>query len=266
MVSNWFFGRRSEYFGASLASCSSPLLSYGAGELGSDDPNMPQPSQIKGGTMREIITTATSLLGAGAFLILGCVCFWPNCDSFIEGPLYLLDRPDEWNQHLVAWIGIFFVASVPILAIAPVLREETMRKVISVLLLGLLIALIMGVAYIVPAALDDESNAIVPQVTVVPLHDLDGDGLVGNEDNCESDPNPDQKDTDYDGLGDACDPDPEDSDTDDDTVIDGADNCPSESNPDQMDEDEDGIGDKCEELINPAGGPLSKRLGAFLLF
>jgi len=58
---------------------------------------------------------------------------------------------------------------------------------------------------------------------------LDGcgeDGVIAN-DNCQDTSNPDQTDTDNDGVGDACD------------------NCPSVANNDQLDSDNDGIGDVC---------------------
>ena len=52
---------------------------------------------------------------------------------------------------------------------------------------------------------------------------------MDSEDNCPSDPNPDQTDTDSDGVGDACD------------------NCPSNANADQADFDADGLGDICDD-------------------
>jgi hypothetical protein len=55
------------------------------------------------------------------------------------------------------------------------------------------------------------------------LEDTDEDGVPDGEDNCPAVPNPDQRDTDGDGSGDACDPD----DLDGDKVIDAKDLCPN---------------------------------------
>ena len=58
--------------------------------------------------------------------------------------------------------------------------------------------------------------------------DLDGDGLLGLNDNCPMTFNPAQADADGDGVGDVCD------------------NCPSQFNPGQEDSDFDGLGDACD--------------------
>jgi hypothetical protein len=71
--------------------------------------------------------------------------------------------------------------------------------------------------------------------------DPDVDGVKSAEDNCPLAYNPDQKDSDLDGDGDACD-----YDDDGDLVLDAADNCPTVYNPDQKDTDMDGTGDACE--------------------
>ena len=73
--------------------------------------------------------------------------------------------------------------------------------------------------------------------------DSDGDGIPDDEDNCPETYNPDQLDTDGDGMGDRCD-----SDDDGDGIQDSYDNCPLTHNPDQQDSDGDGIGDACDDL------------------
>jgi len=74
--------------------------------------------------------------------------------------------------------------------------------------------------------------------------DADGDGVPDFADNCPCAFNPDQSDTDEDGIGDLCQKDG--LDFDGDGIDDSADNCPCEFNPGQEDFDENGIGDVCE--------------------
>jgi hypothetical protein len=102
--------------------------------------------------------------------------------------------------------------------------------------------------------------------------DSDGDGMLDLEDNCPYTFNPDQADTDGDGIGDACAGDgcgttsdgevredgscpSEDADSDGDGILDLEDNCPYTFNPDQADTDGDGIGDACA-IEPPDSGDL----------
>jgi hypothetical protein len=82
------------------------------------------------------------------------------------------------------------------------------------------------------------------------LSDDDGDGIPNSKDNCPAAKNADQKDTDGDGQGDACD-----SDDDGDGIADGADNCPLVPNLDQKDTDGDGQGDACDNDKDGDGVP-----------
>jgi len=93
--------------------------------------------------------------------------------------------------------------------------------------------------------------------------DSDGDTICDKADNCPSVNNPDQKDSDGDGIGDACDsdtPPPPDrcadlgGDTDGDGFCNKVDNCPAVNNPDQTDSDGDGIGDRCDTPTPPPSG------------
>lgn len=75
--------------------------------------------------------------------------------------------------------------------------------------------------------------------------DIDGDGVINSEDNCEHIANPKQWDKNHDNIGDACQEDP-----DGDGIPAGGihgDNCPDVYNPDQIDLDHDGKGKACDD-------------------
>jgi hypothetical protein len=110
-----------------------------------------------------------------------------------------------------------------------------------------------------------------PSCVAIPCVDDDGDGLCGPADNCPDVANPDQTDTDGDGIGDVCDPC---TDTDGDGAGDpgfpantcAADSCPEVSDPGQEDNDEDGIGDACDDvdgILNPLALSL-RRANSFV--
>ncbi len=113
------------------------------------------------------------------------------------------------------------------------------------------------VAIITPS--DDDDNDGIGDIEDTCV-DSDGDGF-GNPgyanntcpvDNCPSNSNPDQADTDGDGIANACD-----DDDDNDGVLDCADNCPVTPNGNQDDDDLDGIGNACDGALRmeyPVGG------------
>jgi thrombospondin type 3 repeat protein len=92
-------------------------------------------------------------------------------------------------------------------------------------------------------------------VRLAPPLDADGDGIDNGLDNCALTANPDQRDGDSDGLGDTCDPSPDQNrgagDEDGDGYANAADDCPLLSDPTNIDRDFDLIGDACD--ANPLG-------------
>jgi Thrombospondin type 3 repeat/Bacterial TSP3 repeat len=71
--------------------------------------------------------------------------------------------------------------------------------------------------------------------------DRDYDGVLDGYDDCPTEPNANQQDTDGDGRGDACE-----TDRDNDGHRDEQDNCPDVANAPQDDLDVDGLGDSCD--------------------
>lgn len=76
--------------------------------------------------------------------------------------------------------------------------------------------------------------------------DTDLDGVIDTADNCPTDSNANQRDTDADDEGDVCD-----GDDDGDLVPDEDDNCPLVRNENQADVDRDRIGDACDLVVDP---------------
>ena len=80
-------------------------------------------------------------------------------------------------------------------------------------------------------------------------NDTDSDGIENLLDNCPNTSNPDQKDRNRDGIGDAC------SDDDGDSIVGNTDNCPTVANPGQTDKNANSIGDACEFDTDTDGIP-----------
>jgi len=85
------------------------------------------------------------------------------------------------------------------------------------------------------------ANNTASDTDLVAPPDRDGDGIPDPADNCPLVMNADQRNTDGDALGDACDPD-----DDNDGIVDAADNCALVSNADQLNTDGDALGNACD--------------------
>ena len=87
--------------------------------------------------------------------------------------------------------------------------------------------------------------------------DYDCDGVLEENDNCPWTPNADQRDTDGNGTGDACN---DESDSDGDEWNDETDNCPHTPNADQTDTDYNGVGDACNDGDDADGDEIDNNL------
>lgn len=97
---------------------------------------------------------------------------------------------------------------------------------------------------------DNPDNDVAVSGLFTPLLDSDGDGIADNNDNCPADYNPDQTDSDGDGLGNACDPD------DDNDGIPDSEEGSSGTSPTNPDTDGDGINDGSDPYpLDPNNNP-----------
>lgn len=103
-------------------------------------------------------------------------------------------------------------------------------------------AILLAGGYADSAVMTRAGAAFVFQLPEV---DADHDGILDGLDNCPFIANPEQTDTDLDGLGDACD-----VDDDNDDVLDGSDNCRLVPNASQANVDGDAFGDACDGDID----------------
>jgi len=106
-----------------------------------------------------------------------------------------------------------------------------------------------------PRPLEEPEQTVGEMMAAAETTDSDSDGRANANDNCVEIANPDQADTDHDGIGDACESDTPPPDTDGDGHPDASDNCPTNANPDQADTDHDGIGDACDPAPPPDTTP-----------
>ena len=96
-----------------------------------------------------------------------------------------------------------------------------------------------------PTQIDSNRNSPLAPLLVDPrtgdlCEDAEADSVIDIRDNCPTNANSDQKDSDGDGTGDVCD------DRDADGVLDASDNCPAIANQDQLSSDNDLFGDVCD--------------------
>ena len=99
--------------------------------------------------------------------------------------------------------------------------------------------------------------------TCQPAPDADADGILDDDDNCVSTPNPQQEDEDEDGVGDVCDncpsiPNADQTDSDEDGHGEPGDNCVDDANPQQEDGDEVGIGNVCDQCPRDDGNDIDE--------
>src|SRR5581483_2600805 len=101
---------------------------------------------------------------------------------------------------------------------------------------------------------DLDAVAAINSLDTAGLADTDGDGIPDAADDCPTVADPEQRDADHNGTGDACQAGGP-PDTDGDGIPDATDDCPAIANPTQADRDGDGIGDACDncpDTPNPA--------------
>ena len=135
-------------------------------------------------------------------------------------------RPGEYKGYINGALENTGVPTVPLLNIEPVLIGAASWG----------------------GSISDYFNGDIDEVRIYNRALSNTEILALYSDNCPDIDNPDQADSDIDGIGDACDdcPNDYDNDIDGDGVCGDVDNCPDVNNPGQADTDTNGVGDACE--------------------